>query len=268
MASDSEEGAGAAVDTTDPGGYRAVNRECWDLLSLADDPALDEEDFESARATLDPYDWIPWDDVRTVLCLAGAGGEQGPLFAALGLDVTVADLSPGQLARDREVAEEHGLSLECLEADMADLSALYGRDFDLVYQSISSVYVPDVVAVYREVAKVLADSGLYLVEHWTATQAQLADDPWDGTAYRVARPLVKGEPIPWYAETATVGDRVPTCWHYLHPLDELVGGLCDAGFVIEGARESEAGDLQAEPGSEEHLNAFLPPFLALKARKR
>ncbi len=248
--------------------YRTVNRTCWDLLSLADDPDLTAADFDTARSTLDPFGWIPWDEVKTVLCLAGGGGFQGPLFASLGLEVTVADLSPGQLARDQEMAAQHDLTVECVEADICDLSPLHGRSFDLVYQSISAVYVPDVRAMYDEVATVLAPGGLYVVEHWLATQAQLAEDPWDGGAYRLVRPAGSEEPVPWYSDDAPLAEAPVVCWHYLHTLDELVGGLCDAGFVIVGAREPEEGDLDAEPGSEEHLNAYLRPFLSLAARRR
>jgi SAM-dependent methyltransferase len=253
----------------DPDGdYRAVNRECWNLLSLADDPELSEEDFENARRTLDPNGWIPWDEVTTVLCLAGAGGEQGPLFASLGCTVTVADISPGQLARDQEMADEYSLSIECVEADVCDLHELYGRDFDVVYQSISSVYIPDLYEMYREVAKVVRPGGLYVSEHWLSGQAQLAEESWDGTAYRIDKPLVREVPIPWESEDSPVGEGTVTCWHFLHTLDELLGGVCDAGFVIEGVRQSEEGDLDAEPGSDEHISAFVQPFISVLARRR
>ena len=58
-----------------------------------------------------PHDWFPADLTGTkVLCLASGGGQQGPVLAAAGADVTVFDNSPGQLGRDEEVAVRDGLT--------------------------------------------------------------------------------------------------------------------------------------------------------------
>ena len=83
--------------------------------------------FAQPRACLDDEGWIPWPEVRSVLCLAAGGGQQGPLFASLGLEVTVVDISPAGLETDREVAHRRGLAMETVEADMLDLSQLHGQ---------------------------------------------------------------------------------------------------------------------------------------------
>jgi SAM-dependent methyltransferase len=247
------------------GDYRSVNRQGWDMLSLLDDPP--PVDAASARATLDPFEWIPWERVSRVLCLAGGGGEQAPLFAALGYEVTVVDLSPGQLERDRQLAQELGLTIECVEADMLDLSPLGSRRFDLVYQPVSACYIPDVYRLYRQVATVTGAGGYYTVVHWTPGQLQLdAEAPWDGAAYRVVRPVWSEEPMPWLSDEAWNGERA-TCLHYSHSYGELVGGLCDAGFDIVGLREPEVGDPEATPNSESHLAAYFPPFIHILARR-
>ena len=44
-----------------------------------------------------------------ILGLACGGGQQGPVFAAAGAEVTIFDNSPAQLERDREVADREGL---------------------------------------------------------------------------------------------------------------------------------------------------------------
>jgi hypothetical protein len=54
---------------------------------------------------------------------------------------------------------------------------------------------------------------------------------------------------------------------FLHPLSELVGGLCRSGFVIEDLNEPCLGDAWAPRGSSAHRAAFLPPYLKLKARR-
>src|SRR3954464_8313284 len=112
--------------------YRQVNARAWSSLAQAGEESTipyGPAEFAHARYWLDPQRWLPWDAIRTVLCLASGGGQQGPLFASLGLEVTVLDLSPAQLATDRRTAAAYGLPLETIVGDMLDLSALHGRGF-------------------------------------------------------------------------------------------------------------------------------------------
>jgi 2-polyprenyl-3-methyl-5-hydroxy-6-metoxy-1,4-benzoquinol methylase len=46
-----------------------------------------------------PRDWLPDLHGKQVLCLASGGGQQGPILAAAGAQVTVLDNSPMQLSR-------------------------------------------------------------------------------------------------------------------------------------------------------------------------
>lgn len=57
-----------------------------------------------------------------ILGLASGGGQQMPIFAALGADVTSFDNSSVQLAKDKKVANENNLSINVIEGDMQDLS--------------------------------------------------------------------------------------------------------------------------------------------------
>ena len=47
-----------------------------------------------------PRDWFPELKGLKVLCLASGGGQQAPIFAALGAEVTLLDASPQQLAQE------------------------------------------------------------------------------------------------------------------------------------------------------------------------
>ena len=70
-----------------------------------------------------PRGWFP-DDLtgKKVLCLAGGGGQQGPVLAAAGADVTVFDNSPAQLGKDEFVARRDGLEIVTVQGTMQDLS--------------------------------------------------------------------------------------------------------------------------------------------------
>src|SRR5450759_5928010 len=58
-----------------------------------------------------PKDWFPSFRGLDLLGLACGGGQQGPVFAALGANVTIFDNSPAQLERDRQVAAREGLTI-------------------------------------------------------------------------------------------------------------------------------------------------------------
>src|SRR4030042_2074133 len=65
-----------------------------------------------------PADWFPQLKGADVLCLASGGGQQGPVLAAAGANVTVLDNSPLQLEQDRFIAQRDGLSIRLIEGDM------------------------------------------------------------------------------------------------------------------------------------------------------
>ena len=113
-----------------------------------------------------PRDWFPADLAGTaVLCLASGGGQQGPVLAAAGADVTVFDNSPRQLGRDQEVAARDGLdpkTIRTVLGDMRDLSAFADGCFDLVFNPVSNLFCPDLAPVWRECFRVLRPAGILL----------------------------------------------------------------------------------------------------------
>ena len=127
---------------------RAYNREAWNRQVAEGNPwtiPVSSEAVAAARrgewsivltpSIPVPRAWFPLLDGADVLCLASGGGQQGPILAAAGAQVTVFDNSPRQLARDREVAEREGLGIRTVEGDMADLSAFADASFDLIVPS-------------------------------------------------------------------------------------------------------------------------------------
>src|SRR5205085_1623472 len=118
--------------------------------------------------------------------------------------------------------------------------------------------------LYEQVFQVLKPAGYYQVEHWSPFHMQLLDsDAWDGTAYRLVHPQCPGVPILWESSDENGTDAALRCWHFIHPLDHLIGGLCDAGFRILHFAEALQGDLSAEPGTPIHLAAYFPPTFTI-----
>jgi SAM-dependent methyltransferase len=110
-----------------------------------------------------PRGWFPADLVGAeVLCLASGGGQQGPVLAAAGADVTVLDNSPRQLDRDREVATREKLAIRTVLGDMRDLSAFPDASFDVVFNPVSNVFCPELAPVWRESFRVLRPGGILM----------------------------------------------------------------------------------------------------------
>jgi SAM-dependent methyltransferase len=244
------------------------NQRAWDRLAARGDrfarPAVDE-DFRRGLAGLDADGWLGA-SVRGVrlLCLAAGGGRHGPLYAAAGAVVTVVDISPAQLALDRQVAAQRGLQLQTMVSSMDDLQGLATEAFDVVIHPVSTCYVPQVRPVFQAVARVLRQGGLYISQHKQPTSLQTAAVPRP-VLYSLETPYYQTEPLP-----AVLGSlhREGGTLEYLHRWEELLGGMCQAGLVIEDVREPFHGDPTAPLGSFAHRSHYVPPYVRVKARRR
>lgn len=243
------------------------NRRAWDTLVREGQrhtrPARDE-DFAHPLAAVDACGWLgPSIAGRRVLCLASGGGRQSVLYAAAGAQVTVVDISPEMLALDRAVAAERQLEVRTVAASMDDLSVLAADSFDIVIQPVSTCYVPSVAAVYRQVARVLVPGGLYVSQHKQPASLQGAAHP-DGRGYSLVEPYYRAGPLPAVDDSS---HREPGTLEFLHRWEDLLGGLCRSGFVIEDVIEPLLAQPQATLGSFAHRSTFLPPYVRIKARR-
>lgn len=110
-----------------------------------------------------PRSWFPDLKGCRILGLASGGGQQGPIFAAAGADVTILDNSPKQLEQDRLVADRDGLKLRTIKGDMADLSAFAEGSFDIVFNPCSNCFAESLPPIWRECARVLCSGGILMV---------------------------------------------------------------------------------------------------------
>jgi ubiquinone/menaquinone biosynthesis C-methylase UbiE len=109
-----------------------------------------------------PKEWFPNLPGLKVLCLASGGGQQAPILAAAGAEVTLLDASPRQLAQDHYVAERDHLDIRLVEGDMADLSVFEDESFGLIFNPVSTLFVPDLDPVWRECHRVLQVGGVLM----------------------------------------------------------------------------------------------------------
>lgn len=180
-----------------------------------------------------PRTWFP-DEMKGIdlLCLAGGGGQQGPVFSAAGANVTVLDNSPCQLAGDRFAAERDGLELRTIQGDMADLSVFADESYDLVFHPVSNIFVPDVKPVWREAYRVLRRGGAllagfvlplpYIFDMWLMDEGELK------VKYKI--PYSDQRDLPPEDLQRLVDDGSP--FEFGHTLEDQLGGQTDAGFLI------------------------------------
>ena len=243
------------------------NRRAWDRLAEKrrrfTQPARDE-DLTDPLASLDPRGWLGGDVAgKPLLCLAAGGGRQSAQYATAGAVVTVVDISPRMLALDRQVAAERGLDIRVIEASMDDLSALSPASFQIVIHPVSTCYLPDIGAVYREVARVMVPGGVYISQHKQPVSLQ-ADVSPTARGYELIEPYYRSGPLPPVGESL---HRERGALEFLHRWEEMIGGLCRAGFVIEDLSEPLHAQTDASPGDFKHRSGYAPPYVRIKARR-
>ena len=250
---------------------RKYNREKWDLQVEYGNPwtiPASPEVISAARKgewslllteqKAVPREWFPKDlHGVDILCLASGGGQQGPVLAAAGANVTVFDNSPRQLEQDKMVARREGLTLITVEGDMRDLSMFGDRSFDLVFNPVSNVFCPEVMPVWREAFRVLRPGGVLLAGFDNPCMFifdfQLAEKGVFEVKYKLPFDATK---LSAEERQQEFGNDSPL--EFSHSLEEQIGGQLQVGFVLTGLYE----DQQNTP-----LGKYMPGYLATQAVK-
>jgi SAM-dependent methyltransferase len=206
-----------------------------------------------------PHRWFPPLRGADVLCLASGGGQQGPIFAALGAKTTVFDNSPSQLKQDQLVAEREALSLKTVEDDAADLSMFADESFDLIFNPVSTVFMPDVRVVWQECARVLRPGGILMTGSMNPVHYIFdlfkADEGILEVAYSI--PYSDLTSLSEEDRQEYLSKGLPV--EFGHSLTDLLGGQCAAGLVIT--------DLYEDYMLDSPVHNYHPSYIATRAVK-
>jgi 2-polyprenyl-3-methyl-5-hydroxy-6-metoxy-1,4-benzoquinol methylase len=205
---------------------------------------------------------------KRVLSLAGGGGWDAVLFAELGADTTLVDISEAQLATVRRLAVRRRAKLTFLRADMRDLSALGSGEFDIVFHQHSLVFVPDAARVIAEVARLLSVGGVYVFSTMHPLTF-LFYESWTGSGWRPKKRYFTDAPVPVLEPTWEFDDikvRAPTL-EYAHRTADLVNWCTAAGLGVDGMWEWSPSYAGGPAGSDDALERDLPAFIQIRARK-
>jgi SAM-dependent methyltransferase len=246
---------------------KAHNARAWDKLARRQVPltqAATDADLAKPLSAIDPLGWLGG-DIRglKVLCLAAGGGRHSAIYATAGARVTVVDISNEMLALDRAVAGERKLDLRIIQTSMDELSMFAAGEFDIVIQPVSTCYLADVSRCFAEVARVTKPSGLYISQHKSPTSLQAEVTP-TGEGYRLTEPYYRSGPLP---PTERSRIREVGTLEFLHRWEQLIGGMCRAGFVVEDLVEPMHADEKADAGTFGHRSRYVAPYVRIKARR-
>lgn len=209
-----------------------------------------------------PREWFGEITAKNVLCLASAGGQQVPILAAAGADVTSFDLSEEQLEQDKHVAYRERLNLMTYQGNMSDLSGFDSETFDIIFNPVSNCFIPDVTNMWKECYRVLRKGGSLLSGF--ANPALYLFDECDPNK---PMQLLAVNRIP-YSDTESLSDKMKELYEkegypfeFGHSLNDLIGGQIECGFSIEGFYEDKHHD------KDNPLHDMINVFIATKAVK-
>ncbi len=208
-----------------------------------------------------PDAWFDGVKGKTILGLASGGGQQMPILAAAGGNITSFDNSDEQLAKDSQVAAAEGLSITTIQGDMADLSVFADAQFDLIFHPVSNCFVPDVNKVWQECFRVLKPGGRLLAAFMNPAMFMFDHDKAQANGK-----LEVEFAIPYSDLTASAERQADTIGkghavEFSHTLESQIGGQMAAGFTLHGFYEDHWNDEATL------LNQFMPTAMATLAIK-
>ena len=220
--------------------YAAALRGEWDVVLTPTKPV--------------PHAWFGELRGKRVLGLASGGGQQMPIFAALGALCTVLDYSEEQLNSERLVARREGYEIAVVKADMTKPLPFPDGSFDLIFHPVSNCYVEEVEPIWRECWRVLKPGGVLLAG--LDNGINYLFDGEDETRVVDSLPF---NPLKNPAQMSQLRQS-DSGVQFSHTLEEQLGGQLRAGFRLTDLYEDTNGE-----GRLHELN--IPTFLATRAVK-
>jgi len=183
------------------------------------------------------------------LCIASGGGQEGPIYASMGLDVTVLDISEKQLERDKETAKREGLRIRTIKGSMEDLSIFKDGEFDHVMNPVSVNFIPDAKSFYRDLGRIVRKGGT-LITAFANPALYMFDE----------KKLMKGKmeikyTLPFSASSSLSKkerkriEKGNGTLEYSHTMEYIFTGLAEGGFHVTG--------LISDGSSFEPIDSFL-----------
>lgn len=188
-----------------------------------------------------------------LLGLASGGGQQMPVFSALGANTAVLDYSEKQLESEKLVAEREGYNIEIVRADMTKRLPFSDESYDIIFHPVSNCYVEDVYHVWNECFRVLKKGGVLLAGMDTGVNYLVDEcDPLRIVNRLPFNPLK--DPV-LLEKLMKSDDGV----QFSHTMEEQIDGQLKAGFILT--------NLYEDRDKEGLLSEYVPQYIATRAVK-
>lgn len=200
-----------------------------------------------------PREWFCNMKGAKVLGLASGGGQQMPIFTAIGADCTVLDYSELQLLSEKQVAEREGYEIKTIKADMTKPLPFEDETFDLIFHPVSNCYVEDVIPIWKECYRVLKKGGILLSG---------LDNGFNYLFDENESKVVQSLPFNPLKDERLYEESIKNDWglQFSHTIEEQIGGQLKAGFILT--------DIYQDTNGSGRLHEFnVPTFYATRAVK-
>lgn len=201
-----------------------------------------------------PKEWFPELKGCKVLGLACGGGQQMPVFSALGAECTVLDYSQKQLDSEKMVAEREKYLIKTVKADMTLPLPFENEAFDFIFHPVSNCYIENVLPVWRECFRVLKKGGVLMAG---------LDNGINFIVDETETKIIHSLPFNPLKDTALKEEleKTDSGIQFSHTLDEQIRGQIQSGFSIQ--------DLYEDVNNTGRLHDLgIPSFWATLAVKR
>jgi len=202
-----------------------------------------------------PKNWFPDLENKKLLGLACGGGQQMPIFSALGADCTVLDYSERQLASEKIVAERENYKINIIKADMTKKLPFDDETFDLIFHPVSNCYIENVCNVWNECYRILKNGGTLLAGLDNGINFLFDDDEKSLEIVNKLpyNPLINKNQLDKL-------DKNSDGIQFSHTIEEQIGGQLKAGFILK--------DLFEDYNNYGLLKDYIPTFIATMAIKQ
>ena len=201
----------------DHGTYLNAEKGCWDVLLTPTKPV--------------PHSWFPSPEGKSLLGLACGGGQQIPIFTAIGFHCTVLDYCDAQLENERLVSRREGYDVNIVKADMTEPLPFDEESFDVVFNPVSLCYVESVEPILKECFRVLKKNGILLIAFDNGLNF-ITDEGYEER-------IVRGLPFNPLKDPALYKEE--DGMQFSHSFSEQIGGLLRAGFTITDVYDDTNG---------------------------
>ena len=177
-----------------------------------------------------PHEWFGNIKGKEILGLASGGGQQIPIFSALGAKCTVLDYSSRQCESERMVAKREGYSVNVIQSDMTKRLPFDDETFDLIFHPVSNCYVEKVKPIFKECYRILKKGGVLLCGLDNGF-GYIFDENGDKIKYKLPFNPLKNKEM--------YDDSIKNDWgiSFSHTLEEQIGGQLEAGFILTNIYE-------------------------------